>query len=68
MSTVITRSTYEIPHLSFEEHEAGRANPASHSPEQVEHYKLAAELTKEVLNASHIGILSIKYNIAIINH
>jgi FMN-dependent NADH-azoreductase len=59
---IITRSTYEIPHLSYDEHEAGRANPQSHTPEVAEHYKLAAELTQEVLNAKHIVIATPMYN------
>ena len=59
---IITRSTYEIPHLSYDEHEAGRTKPEQQTSEVAGHYKLAAELTSEVLNARHIVIATPMYD------
>lgn len=59
---IVTRSTYDIPHLSYEEHEAGRVKPDLHSEENAEYYALASELTKEILTAKHIVIASPMYN------
>ena len=45
---VKTRDTFDIPHLNYEELEAGRKAVASHTPEERAAFALASELTDEV--------------------
>lgn len=56
------RSTYEIPHLSFDELEAGRVQVDLQNSEQQEAFHFASELTDELVNASHILVATPMYN------
>lgn len=51
-----------IPHLSYEEQEAGRVPEAKQSEEEMRHFKLASDLTSELTGASHIVIASPMFN------
>lgn len=56
------RVTASIPHLDYESLMAGVQNPADHTPELHEVYKLGDELTEELLSASHIVIATPMHN------
>ena len=59
---VIDRDVQTIPHLSFDALEAGRADPASHSPTLAAAFQLAADITDELLTCRHLVIASPMYN------
>jgi len=59
---ITDRSVQDIPHIDELAIEAGRTHPSQHTPELAEAYKIASELTYELLNAEHVVIASPMYN------
>jgi FMN-dependent NADH-azoreductase len=60
--SILDRETFSIPHLSNTELAAGRVDISKHTPEQQEAFKLADELTTELINAQAIIIATPMYN------
>lgn len=60
--TIVDRATFDVPHIDFDNLEAGRTSVSKHTPDMVEAFKLASELTKELAAADHVVIATPMYN------
>lgn len=56
------REVQNIPHLNYDELEAGRTAVAEQTPEQKKAFALANTLTEELLSCSHLVIATPMYN------
>jgi FMN-dependent NADH-azoreductase len=59
---IIDRDVYKIPHLEYDESEAGRTPVANQTPELAQAFELASELTTELHQASAIVIATPMFN------
>ena len=59
---VVDRHTFDIPHISYEEQEAGRVSVTSHNESQKIAFSLANTLTDELLSCKHLVIATPMFN------
>jgi len=59
---IVDRVTGNIPHLDYESQEAGRKPLEKHTPETTGAFKLANDLTDELLAARHLLIVTPMFN------